>query len=122
MTEQEQIDFLSQIIKANRLHESHCPAFNPHKGDFANMFQSLTEQQCHCWLDQDNCAPYGGGFAAYHIENKKIDGEAYINRYYAVQRLLSFHPEVSEDTKAENYWGKTYYIVPVTTTAKESTE
>jgi hypothetical protein len=123
MEPQEQINFLTQIIKYNRLHEKYCAAFSTAKGDFANMFQGMAEKSCYCWLDKDNVAEEGKGFASYHIESKTLGTVGYKNRHYAYLLLLKEHPDLSPNHEDPNYWGKSYYIVEVTVqTPTESTE
>lgn len=115
--------FLTQIIKDNRLHEKYCSAFSTAKGDFANMFQGMAERNCYCWLDKDNEAEEGKGFAAYHIESKTLGTVAYKNRHFAYVFLLKDHPNLSPNYEDPNYWGKSFYIVEVTVQIPtESTE
>ena len=118
------IDFLTDIIKANRLHEAYCPAFGTAKGDFANMFSGMLEKQCDCWLDKDNRTEEGRAVGVYHIETKTLLQDAfYVNRFYAREHILETYPDLSADPKSDNYWANTYYIVEVTVgPAPETTE
>jgi hypothetical protein len=109
---------LEGIIRANKLHEDYCPAFNPHKGDFANMFGSLLERECHCWIapeafpDETNKA-----IGIYEISTETIlQGNYFQNRHAARNFILNHHADLVSDPKSERYWGKTFYIVPVTLT------
>lgn len=123
MTHENELDYihkkiavLTNIIKDNQLHEKHCVAFAPskdHAGPFG-FLASAADKYCHCWLDKDNRAPEGEGFGLYHIKNDELSQEKfYLNNYYAVEDLLKYHPELSKDPKADNYWRKTYYVLPV---------
>jgi hypothetical protein len=109
---------LEGIIRANKLHEDYCPAFNPIKNDLANMFSSMLEAECHCWIapeafpDDTNKA-----VGIYDRETETVvQGNYFRNRYAARNFILQSHPELSPDRKALNYWEKNYYIVPVTLT------
>lgn len=108
--------FLNQIIKDNKLHESHCVAFSTSK-DSTGLFGSLTfssEKYCHCWLDRENRAPEGEGFGIYDIKNEELLQELFfVNNYFAVKNLLKDHPELSKQPSDDNYWRKFFYIIPV---------
>jgi hypothetical protein len=109
-----EIQFLTQIIKANRLHEPYCVAFDTYKGVLANPFASMIEKECHCWLDKDNKAEDGKGFGIYNVQDKTLLHEAFfINRYYTRRHILAIFPNLSEDPKSDDYWSKHYLIVPV---------
>lgn len=113
----EKIAFLTDIIKANKLHEPTCVAFSlpkDHAGTFG-FAASMANGQCHCWLDKDNRAEQGKAFAVYHIENKEILHDAfYVNRHHTREHILDRLPHLSADPKSPDYWGKTYYIIEVT--------
>ena len=118
----ETIAFLTDIIKANKLHEPTCVAFSlpkDHSGPFGSL-TSMTESHCHCWLDKDNTPEPGQAFAWYHKETEELSSLGYINRFHTVHALLEAHPDLSRDKKSEKYWGKTFYIVPVTINSTES--
>jgi hypothetical protein len=120
----EKIAFLTDIIKANRLHEPDCAAFSlpkDHSGPFGS-FASMSESQCHCWLDKDNIPEPGQAFSWYRKETEELHTEGYLNRFHTLNALLKAHPDLSRDKKSENYWGKTYYLIPVTINSTESTE
>lgn len=120
----EKIAFLTDIIKANKLHEPDCVAFSlpkDHSGPFGT-FASMSEDQCHCWLDRDSTPKPGEGFSWYHKSTEELHTVAYLNRYHTLIDLLKAHPELSRDKKSENYWGKTYYLLPVSINPTESTE
>jgi hypothetical protein len=120
----EKIAFLTDIIRANKLHEPDCAAFSlpkDHSGPFGS-FASMSESQCHCWLDMDNRAEPGKAFTWYHKPTEELHTVPFINRYGTLHTLLKSHPELSRDKESENYWGKTFYILPVETDATESTE
>lgn len=116
-TAEEQIAHLTQIIKANRLHEDTCVAFSTAPNDFAgfgSLFQGMAEKECHCWLDADNRSEEGKGFASYHLISKELGTQGYVNRHGAVLALLHAHPYLSTVRLSENHWSKTYSIVEVT--------
>lgn len=120
----EKIAFLTDIIKDNQLHEADCVAFSlpkHHSGPFGT-FASMADDQCHCWLDKDNTPEPGQAFSWYHKETKELHTQGYLNRFHTLTALLQAHPDLSRDKKSENYWGKTFYIVPVTINPTESTE
>jgi hypothetical protein len=120
----EKIAFLTDIIKANRLHEPDCAAFSlpkDHSGAFGGLF-SMADDYCHCWLDRDNPPEPGQAFSWIHIKDKELHTIGYINRFHTLTALLEAYPELSRDKKSENYWGKTYYLIPVTINSTESTE
>ena len=119
-----QIDFLTEIIKANKLHEPNCLAFSlpkDHSGTFG-FLGSMSEDHCHCWLDRDNRAEPGKAFAFYHVEDEILGTRGYVNRYGAVKALLEHDPSVSSTKRAENHWNKTYAIIEVTILPTESEE
>jgi hypothetical protein len=117
MTQEEQIEFLTNIIKANRLHEPYCIAFSTQPPDWAGlhtMFSSMAEKECHCWLDEDNHAEPGKGFGVYHVRTKTLFQDAFFrNRYYTRRHILETIPDISADPKEDDYWAKAYVIVPV---------
>lgn len=113
-TAEEQIAALTKIIKDNRLHEAHCPAFSTSKGgDFTSMFQGMAEKSCHCWLDKGNTSEPGTGFGYYNQATKLIENVAYRNRHDAYNNLID-HQGYSEDKEDAKYWWKHYMIVPIT--------
>lgn len=120
----EHMNFLTDIIKANKLHEPDCVAFSlpkDHGGPFG-FASSMLDPQCHCWLDQDNRAEPGKAFASYHLKDEKLASMGYVNRYGAVKALLKDFPELSAVKSDANYWGKSYAIVEVIINPTESTE
>ncbi len=120
----EKIALLTSIIKANKLHEPTCVAFSLPK-DHSGMFgfaASMADNQCHCWLDQENRTEDGKAFAHYHIKDQKLGTMGYVNRYGAVKALLEDQPVLSADKTRDHYWGKLYAIVEVTVNPTESTE
>lgn len=108
-----QIDFLTGIIRAYRMHEEHCPAFNPYKGDFANTFQSFAEKACYCWLDKHNTSEPGAGFGHYDAKAQVVENRVYVNKYFAYRDLID-NMGFSEDKEDPMYWGNDYMIVPIT--------
>lgn len=119
MNPEAQIEFLTGIIRANRLHESHCAAFTTSRGGLFDTFHSIIEKTCHCWLDQNNLLPEGKVIAAYNKETKDFDAELFRNRYWACKALLSRHPDLSGDPESPNYWGNTYLLIEAETKTEE---
>lgn len=120
----EKIAFLTDIIKANKLHEPDCIAFSlpkDHSGSFG-FAASMTDKYCHCWLDQENRTEDGKAFAFYHVKDEKLSTYGYVNRYGAVKALLEYDKSVSGTKNSENHWNKAYAIMEVTTQPAESTE
>jgi hypothetical protein len=122
---QTRLDFFMNLAKANKLHEPHCVAFTlpkDHAGSFGT-FASAGDKYCHCWLDYENRAPEGEAFGIYDIEAKELQPSAcFLNQFYAVEYILQQNPHLSKEPSDENYWRKTYYVLPVTLNPTESTE
>jgi hypothetical protein len=119
-----QIDFLIDIIKANKLHEPDCVAFSlpkDHSGPFG-FTASMAYGHCHCWLDKDNRAEDGHAFTWYHLTNTELGKTGYVNRYGTVKALLESNEYLSRNRSDANYWGKSYAIVEVTLQPTESSE
>lgn len=115
MTTEERLERIESILRSNGMHESTCPAHNPYKDSFSNIFQSMAEKSCDCWisLDRPETDP-SKAFGVCHIENKEVEQNFFASTRYEVKKsVLNARPDLSEDPKAPNYWHKTFYIVPV---------
>jgi hypothetical protein len=108
---------IEAILRANKLHEGNCPKQQALE-DYNSMFGSLGNAlglQCDCWLSLDNpVTDPSKALGIYHIADKELTQGTFFRTYYHAKEYIVYtHPEVSADTQAPNYWGKTYAIVPV---------
>lgn len=119
MNPEEQIRFLTKIVKDNRLHESYCSAFSTSRGGLFDAFHSTIEKTCHCWLERDTIPKGNMVTAIYHKETESFEAHAYMNRYFAFKALLKLHTHLSTDPESPNYWGKHYLLVDIENTPEE---
>lgn len=118
-----QVDFLTNLVKDNQLHEPYCVAFSlpkHHSGSFG-FAASMADPYCHCWLDKDNKAPEGQAFGVYNKATEELGPVAYVNRYYARLGILQ-DTKLSPEKNTEGYWGSQYLIVEVSVQPKNPAE
>lgn len=109
-----QVTILRKIILDNRLHESDCPAFTNAKGDFANLFQSLGEKYCDCWISRNNPeTDPNKGFGIYERSTETLHQEFFSSRATAVDFLTEEYG-FSRDRNHQNYWQTKFYVVEST--------
>lgn len=109
----EELHFLRRIIFANRLHESNCPAFTNHKGDFANLLQGIGEKYCDCWISRNNPeTDPDKGYGIYEKATEALQNYMFPSRAAAVDHLTE-ELGLSRDKDSPNYWQKTFLVIEV---------